>query len=1055
MLAGLPPKDFANSKLRRTTPEEQGHFNSATNFAAAKFGQTYAVVQDVERSIISRGCETANTVMTYVHLGMRGTPLSRSATAHRANKPRDSRQQLSEQPVSSALARCVYHAGCPANHVVFWEPALHPIGYSVCAEAYLMKAKAAENLGTILVSDWLLRVTKDMLLAGLPSGDDAIFLACAAEVRAVILSVSPLHYSVLCDGAALGTDIVSYWSLHAAEGPVLAELLAGKSGQHCGRTCGVIVGRCSRFRHLFVVAGESQSAWDEVMKRLVSQVEFTVSHKAQRALHSLLGPGNSYKRHGSNDAEALRPHDAVGGTHTLHVDYFRNAVSEHPNTARNGHLKISGSNTYRLFTVKYTAACSENTARALRKKCDSAFAARSTVALIALAPRRCSLPLCAIYQLSACERNWAENIIVHEMNQEEFFDFVGLYGKTVLMCSTNYRLVWVFQLQSRSIAFRCFVKNVYVKHTECDWFALASSWFSLMALVKIRGRFSYEITDLTRRRWSWAILEKERAEENWQRSLEAIKVLLGGATSAPSPLSAGDRIGDQCSRHTACTYETFSGDAIILLAEILWQGSFLYASDACDGCHMPRAAEINCGPVTRYLSQIFQLFSSQRNICDKVAGCELSTICNSMLDWSSSSSMTQRAAGKRWECYSDAADISTYRIKTIAGAAVAERLAPTKAIRVQSPAGSPVFRMWESCRTMPLVGGFSRDLPFPPPFHAGAAPYSPQSPSSALKTSLFRAAQSLHVTSQTIALTIDLYTARKIGERCHGKFSSFHVYQKMEYRECTASIKYSFPVYTSLPFNCVAHLPTNRNVLETLDKQVVQPLTSQPTFDKRPAKVLLPGYASASCNKGLTIVRRVCPSSIIPPYVRPSPSRAIYNQTSYVRRYPSGADWHTAFQYMSLASHAVLLRVARLGDLSPFGLLLGKICDEKLRHCDYRNLGDFCNEFAIFGLLGRVLAQSSPSTVTADNQCTVDIDRFVHTTVESSLQVIVLVNFSVMMPNFHVSALSFFRLFENTGLALRLGRAGPINQCQPHHTQSTTPAAGNRLTFLRFSFEMG
>ncbi|KAJ8882910.1 hypothetical protein PR048_014749 [Dryococelus australis] len=41
------------------------------------------------------------------------------------------------------------------------------------------------------------------------------------------------------------------------------------------------------------------------------------------------------------------------------------------------------------------------------------------------------------------------------------------------------------------------------------------------------------------------------------------------------------------------------------------------------------------------------------------------------------------------------------------GATVAERLArspPTKAIRVQSPTGSPYFRMWKSCRTMPLVG---------------------------------------------------------------------------------------------------------------------------------------------------------------------------------------------------------------------------------------------------------------------------------------------------------------------------------------------------------------
>ncbi|KAJ8876054.1 hypothetical protein PR048_023962 [Dryococelus australis] len=49
------------------------------------------------------------------------------------------------------------------------------------------------------------------------------------------------------------------------------------------------------------------------------------------------------------------------------------------------------------------------------------------------------------------------------------------------------------------------------------------------------------------------------------------------------------------------------------------------------------------------------------------------------------------------------------------GAAVAERIAcspPTIASQVQSPAGSlPDFRMWESYRTMPLVGGFSRGSP--------------------------------------------------------------------------------------------------------------------------------------------------------------------------------------------------------------------------------------------------------------------------------------------------------------------------------------------------------
>ncbi|KAJ8865997.1 hypothetical protein PR048_033521 [Dryococelus australis] len=51
-------------------------------------------------------------------------------------------------------------------------------------------------------------------------------------------------------------------------------------------------------------------------------------------------------------------------------------------------------------------------------------------------------------------------------------------------------------------------------------------------------------------------------------------------------------------------------------------------------------------------------------------------------------------------------------------ATVAERLAcppPTMAIRAQSPAGSPDFRMWESWRTMPLVGESSWGSPASPP----------------------------------------------------------------------------------------------------------------------------------------------------------------------------------------------------------------------------------------------------------------------------------------------------------------------------------------------------
>ncbi|KAJ8897871.1 hypothetical protein PR048_003224 [Dryococelus australis] len=71
------------------------------------------------------------------------------------------------------------------------------------------------------------------------------------------------------------------------------------------------------------------------------------------------------------------------------------------------------------------------------------------------------------------------------------------------------------------------------------------------------------------------------------------------------------------------------------------------------------------------------------------------------------------------------------------GGTLAERLTrslSTKANRVQYPTGSPDFRKCKSYRTMPA--GFLGDLPFPPPLHSGAAPYSLQSPSSALKTSL-------------------------------------------------------------------------------------------------------------------------------------------------------------------------------------------------------------------------------------------------------------------------------------------------------------------------------
>ncbi|KAJ8871137.1 hypothetical protein PR048_027441 [Dryococelus australis] len=49
---------------------------------------------------------------------------------------------------------------------------------------------------------------------------------------------------------------------------------------------------------------------------------------------------------------------------------------------------------------------------------------------------------------------------------------------------------------------------------------------------------------------------------------------------------------------------------------------------------------------------------------------------------------------------------------------------------------TPYFRMWESYWMIPSVGGFSRGSPVSPSLHTDTSPYSPQSPTSALKTTI-------------------------------------------------------------------------------------------------------------------------------------------------------------------------------------------------------------------------------------------------------------------------------------------------------------------------------
>ncbi|KAJ8874455.1 hypothetical protein PR048_025304 [Dryococelus australis] len=98
------------------------------------------------------------------------------------------------------------------------------------------------------------------------------------------------------------------------------------------------------------------------------------------------------------------------------------------------------------------------------------------------------------------------------------------------------------------------------------------------------------------------------------------------------------------------------------------------------------------------------------------------------------------------------------------GPTVAERLAispPTNANQVQSPAG--VNRAGR-CH---LSAGFLGDLPFPPPFQSGAAPYSPQSPSSALKTSLLKSRPNLFTHSSFCTFLSSHHTKFRPPLTCH------------------------------------------------------------------------------------------------------------------------------------------------------------------------------------------------------------------------------------------------------------------------------------------------
>ncbi|KAJ8868592.1 hypothetical protein PR048_030130 [Dryococelus australis] len=94
---------------------------------------------------------------------------------------------------------------------------------------------------------------------------------------------------------------------------------------------------------------------------------------------------------------------------------------------------------------------------------------------------------------------------------------------------------------------------------------------------------------------------------------------------------------------------------------------------------------------------------------------------------------------------------------------------PNKAIRIHSPAGLlRIFARGNRAGRCRWSADFLGDLPFPPPFHSGASPYSPLSPSLALKShqNLFT-----HCFTSTVWFTLPsvLRTFHKAPRACYGR----------------------------------------------------------------------------------------------------------------------------------------------------------------------------------------------------------------------------------------------------------------------------------------------
>ncbi|KAJ8866401.1 hypothetical protein PR048_032244 [Dryococelus australis] len=152
-------------------------------------------------------------------------------------------------------------------------------------------------------------------------------------------------------------------------------------------------------------------------------------------------------------------------------------------------------------------------------------------------------------------------------------------------------------------------------------------------------------------------------------------------------------------------------------------------------------------------------FSKAQYFEVSVVSCCLSALCDSGITVALSTAVQSIELSGDDAPY-DRGSIALIESQGYAPQALVRLLASHHASRVRFPAGSlPDYRMWESCRMMPLIGGFSRGSPL----HSGAAPYL-ASPSPALKTSL-NPANSLKTPHDRVKRCRD----RKINTKASGR----------------------------------------------------------------------------------------------------------------------------------------------------------------------------------------------------------------------------------------------------------------------------------------------